>query len=832
MSPLPHESVIAILEAAGGSVKKTGATQWMANCPAHEDRVSSLSIGIGHDGRALVHCHSGCPEVDVWAALGIEARELFTDDDGFGNGQGSGNGRATPAPSARPVFSITQEYVNGCRAALMGNAGVLQRLRELRGWTATALERLSIGLDSKLLTIPIHDRDGKLVGLNRYQPNPERRNGQPKMIAAPGSQRDLFPAIETIGADKTVFVVEGEGDAISAASIELSAVAIPGAAKRDKTWAARFDGRHVVVCLDCDRPGREAAAWLAAELLPVAASVRVLDLAPDRSDGYDIGDLVHDEIAAGASWNEIRAWLTSAADALDPLPRDSAPLTPADGAASDADTWSPLIGYHRPAFPVDALPLAVKTWVLAEAEESQTPVDLAACAALGVLSTAGMGPRLECGALWVEESLGLYLLVALPASERKSAVLQAARAPLVAIQGERQRDAKPDIIEARARRDGLAEKIARLKKSAGNSDPVIAEEAQRELVEAMTEHEKIGEPELPRLFTDDCTPEALGGLLSKHGKMAVLAAESAFLDNLIGRYNEGGAPNLHLVCGAYTAESTTIDRRGRDSEQLDRPLLAITLVVQPHVLSTLVEHRTARSQGLVARFACCLPVSTVGRRNTYATGMPQHVRVGWELAVRKVAAAENAANAATNTSETNIGGIGGTFDGLEMRLAPEAFDLLQELRAQLEPRLLEGDGDLDGVSDWVGRHPGRIARIAALLHLLEGESSEPVSADAMRAALRIGEYFLAHAQAALVGPQKLPRRALAWITRNDTPTITLRDIYRGVFRAHGPVGDAENLVRDLERLGALRLVPHEERQRGRPPSPTYEVHPELIGGPR
>jgi hypothetical protein len=823
------EDVVAKLEASGHAVKRVGQDRWTAQCVAHDDRVNSLSIRRGEDGRLLLFCFGGCEVEDVVDALGLRMADLFATDGHASNGHGNGH-RPSMAASSRPVFAITPDYVEQCRRTLMNSPRALEQLEALRCWTPAALERLNIGMDGRALTIPVNACDGTLTGLLKYFPNPERRAG-PKTVALPGSRRDLFPAVEMLGSAELVFIVEGEGDALTAASLDLAAVAIPGAAKRDKTWAPRFAGRDVVVCLDCDAPGRDAAEWLATELLPVAGSVRVLDLAPDRSDGYDIGDLVRDEIREGASREEVRAWLTNAADALDPLPRDPVRLIP----ESAADTWSPLIGFHRPAFPVDALPEAVKSWVLAEAEESQTPVDLAACAALGVLSTAGMGPRLRCGSLWTEESLGLYLLVALPASERKSAVLQAARAPLVAIQGERQRDAKPEIIEARARRDGLVEKIARLKKSAGAPDPEAAEDAQRELAEAMKEHEKIGDPELPRLFTDDCTPEALAGLLSKHGKMAVLSAESPFLDNLIGRYNEGGAPNLHLVCGAYTAESTTIDRRGRDSEQLDRPLLAITLVVQPHVLGTLVEHRTARAQGLVARFACCLPVSTVGRRNTYAMGMAQRVRVGWELAVRKVASAtQNAANAATNTPGGNIGGIGGTFDGLEMELSPEAFDLLQALRAELEPRLLEGDGDLDGVADWVGRHPGRIARIAALLHLLEGASSEPVSVDAMRAALRIGEYFLAHAQAALVGPPKLPRRALAWITRNGASTITLReDIYRGVFRAHGPMDDARDLVRDLERLGALRLVPEgQDRGPGRPPSPTYEVHPELIGGHR
>jgi putative DNA primase/helicase len=50
---------------------------WTARCPAHNDRVNSLSIGEGQDGRALLHCHAGCPLEKVVDALGIRVRDLF-----------------------------------------------------------------------------------------------------------------------------------------------------------------------------------------------------------------------------------------------------------------------------------------------------------------------------------------------------------------------------------------------------------------------------------------------------------------------------------------------------------------------------------------------------------------------------------------------------------------------------------------------------------------------------------------------------------------------------------------------------------------------------------
>jgi hypothetical protein len=48
-----------------------------ARCPAHDDKSPSLTIGVGADGRALVHCHAGCPADDVVDALGLAWSDLF-----------------------------------------------------------------------------------------------------------------------------------------------------------------------------------------------------------------------------------------------------------------------------------------------------------------------------------------------------------------------------------------------------------------------------------------------------------------------------------------------------------------------------------------------------------------------------------------------------------------------------------------------------------------------------------------------------------------------------------------------------------------------------------
>lgn len=55
-----------IAKALGGRKAGNG---WTARCPAHDDRVPSLSISDAGDGKLLVRCHAGCDQRRVIAAL-------------------------------------------------------------------------------------------------------------------------------------------------------------------------------------------------------------------------------------------------------------------------------------------------------------------------------------------------------------------------------------------------------------------------------------------------------------------------------------------------------------------------------------------------------------------------------------------------------------------------------------------------------------------------------------------------------------------------------------------------------------------------------------------
>jgi hypothetical protein len=177
----------------------------------------------------------------------------------------------------------TERRVQIWHEQLYKSPRILQRLTVVKGWNRRGYWRCQVGWDGERITFPVRSATRRIVGLVRYLPG-----GDPKSKAIPGSRRDLFPPPELCSTKMPLFLVEGEPAAVSVWSTGHQAVAIPGVNSWRPEMAQRFVGRRVVMLPDCDPQGRDLAQRVSA-VLPKAM---VVDLAPERQDGYDVGDLV------------------------------------------------------------------------------------------------------------------------------------------------------------------------------------------------------------------------------------------------------------------------------------------------------------------------------------------------------------------------------------------------------------------------------------------------------------------------------------------------------------------------------------------------------------
>ena len=507
--------------------------------------------------------------------------------------------------------------------------------------------------------------------------------------------------------------------------------------------------------------------------------------------------------------------------------------------------WPDLGALHDlPAFPLDALPVVPRKLVAAIATSTQTPEDLAACAVLGVLSACLTGTStVRVRDDWQEE-INLFIICALESGDRKSSVLRAITAPLHAVQEERVEAARPIVAAARAKRTADEARQRKLTRDLGGEDDEGRAELVTELAAVELRLATTPAPTLPRMLADDATAEALARLLAAHTKIAIIEAESSFLDNIGGRYSDGQA-NLHLVCKSYSGETAHIDRAGSDPLTLQRPLLTLTLIIQPHVLDKLIHNRIAVEQGLVARCLLVRPKSRLGTRVMNPPPVPSRVSKAWDVLVHDLAAAD-VNKRDTSPTDSDLGpvqtGTEGTQDpthGLlsllstptgsgELHLAPEASALL-DARATAQEELLTVKGRLRPVASWVNRDAGRIIRIAALLHYANHNTTSMIDAATIKNAIAIGDWALAHAEAILAMP---PDRALDWLRDRPAPyRVSVREIHAGLFRKGqaARVEEAQALAAELVAYGALRGPIASPPTGGRPGSPVYEIHPDLPG---
>jgi hypothetical protein len=205
--------------------------------------------------------------------------------------------RRATAPAS---LAVTGEQVQEWAEQLERFPALLARLARERGWSRRALVDLEIGFDGERITVPIwrlatpadrvSGRHAVLQGLLRLRLD---RAGHPKVTAVPGTRLGLLP-LPAWTREERVLLVEGPSDMLAARSAGLPAIAVPGANAWRSEWASALDGRRVVIVMDCDRPGRQAAARIAEDLERRGIGAGICDLAPSRQDGYDVSDWLRD----------------------------------------------------------------------------------------------------------------------------------------------------------------------------------------------------------------------------------------------------------------------------------------------------------------------------------------------------------------------------------------------------------------------------------------------------------------------------------------------------------------------------------------------------------
>jgi RecA-family ATPase len=134
-------------------------------------------------------------------------------------------------------------------------------------------------------TIPERDATGEVIGTAYRHADGSKSfkiGGKRGLIMA----RPLSPHAG-LSFDRPIYIVEGASDVGALLGLALDVIGVPMAGHCGDMLAVLLAGLYVVIVADADAAGRRGAAKLAAELLPVCASVRVIEPPENAKDARD-----------------------------------------------------------------------------------------------------------------------------------------------------------------------------------------------------------------------------------------------------------------------------------------------------------------------------------------------------------------------------------------------------------------------------------------------------------------------------------------------------------------------------------------------------------------
>lgn len=529
--------------------------------------------------------------------------------------------------------------------------------------------------------------------------------------------------------------------------------------------------------------------------------------------GWDLAD----DLPPGARAEDLRAMLDRARLVNEASPTDAG-----------GNGWPPLVELGAPSLPrLDrgVLPGWAGDFAAWLADTTETPLELAAAMVLAAGSTAVARRFRVLVRHGYFEPTNLWISVALPPGNRKSAVQTAAVAPLLAWERE-EADRLADAIKAAVSELKTAEARAKelRAKAAKAADEVEARDLAAQAATIEADMPEV--PHAPQLWTSDVTPERLGMILAEQDeRIAWLSSEGGIFDLLAGRYS-GGVPNLDLILKAHSGDSERVDRTGRPPVFLAHPLLTVGLSPQPDVLRGLSSKPGFRGRGLLGRFLFLLPPSPLGRRTLNAPPMPDRVASAYAAGLRAILDVPPA-----------VGDDDEERPHL-LRLSPAAHAEWLDFARHIEATMLPG-GEFEHATDWAGKAPGAAIRLAGVLHVIETVQAkawgQEISLDTMGRALDLMAVFAKHSRAALdlMGADEgtaAARKVWEWIDNGRRARFTVRDAFQALKGSFPRAAMVRAALDALEERGYVEITESSASGRGRPPSPVVMVRPDIAEG--
>mgnify|MGYP000251917406 FL=1 len=485
----------------------------------------------------------------------------------------------------------------------------------------------------------------------------------------------------------------------------------------------------------------------------------------------------------------------------------------------------PLSQHTLPTINLDLLPSWLGDFTKSLSQFTETPPELPLAMVLAACSTAAARRfkiRIKSS---YSEPTNLWLICALAPGNRKSFVQKEASQPLLDWEQAKAEELKPLIQQAQSERKTQEARIKELRNRAAKASRSDGDSTYDDLCNELNELEQNLEeiPVAPQLWTSDATPEKLAGLLEYHEeRMAWLSSEGGVFDLLQGRYS-GGILNLDLVLKSHSGDSEKVDRSSRPTIYLRNPLLTMGLSPQPDVLNGLIHKPGFRGRGLLGRFLYLLPESPLGYRTLADVELPDGIRNEYHQKIKSLLALPLKSTEAGDVEHT-------------LHLSQEAYEEWKDFSRYMETQM-RPDQPLEHLTDWAGKCPGALVRLAAVLHVAEHAGSlQPaleVPLETVKKAAELMISFIEHSKVAfdLMGADETlqsARKVWGWIKRNQQEQFTQRDCFNALRAAFPKMDLLKSALQILEERNYVQILEAEKNGVGRKPSPLVLVNPDAL----
>lgn len=469
-------------------------------------------------------------------------------------------------------------------------------------------------------------------------------------------------------------------------------------------------------------------------------------------------------------------------------------------------------------FPVEALPEPFRAYDEAAARSFQVDTVLPGMGTLCTLSAifSRCGFRVQVYEEWIEW-LGLYGMVIAPPSGMKSPCIGDKKRPMDDVVIQLNQELAEKISFQKSLLDAKKKRLETIKAGYAKGNKKYGEAEIRAAQEDLLEAEKNLAHEIT-FFVDDITSEELGVRLKHNGEfLAMFNPEGGnFADLLAGVYHSGGAKgSMDIVLKAFTGESHSVHRIGRQQVVLSHPRMTILLGIQPGLFRDIVSNTDNTGRGLCARFLYAFPESKTGKRKLIGEPIPKEIRQAYTEYVQRMMRFA----------------IEWEHEDTTLTLSTEAFSILEDLHNSIEPQIAEM---AEPLQEWIGKYRGIVVRIAALLYLAktEGKVGE-IDAESMRNAVSIAEYFRGQAECVFTSyVEPKPTQDARYIFTKlmsdsfkqfrEQRSISRRELYDKVKCSRFP--NVESLLEGLQELEQRGYICQETIQTGKKGRPSCTIH--------